>query len=115
MGQYKPPCDALADADEVVTDSLTDLMWQRTYVSNKTWQQALDYCSDLTYGGHSDWRLPNPHELQSIIDDGRYGPAIDTTVFPGTLSLHFWSSLSLVTTMNGAWYVYFGSGTVGGR
>ena len=113
-GTVQNPCDVTADADEVVTDSLTGLMWQRTWATAKTWQQALDYCDTLTYGGHEDWRLPNPFELQSIVDDGRYGPSIDTTVFPGTPSDGFWSSSSYAGNATNAWSVYFNDGYVDG-
>ena len=30
------------------------------------------------YAGHSDWRVPNVKELQSIINYGAYGPAVDS-------------------------------------
>jgi hypothetical protein len=41
----------------------------------------LDFAVD-PLGGHSDWRLPNIKELESLTDDMRYNPAIDTTYFP---------------------------------
>ncbi len=108
------PCESLTTAgeDEVVTDSLIGLMWQRTWATNKTWQQALDYCDTLTYGGHSDWRLPNAHELRSLVDYGRSGPSINTTVFPGTPSSTFWSSSTYVSGTGYAWSVGFNLGYV---
>jgi hypothetical protein len=35
------------------------------------WSQALAWVSQLDYAGHSDWRLPNAKELQSIVDYNR--------------------------------------------
>ena len=96
----------------MVTDSLIGLMWQRTWATNKTWQQALDYCDTLTYGGHSDWRLPNAHELRSLVDYGCINPSINTTAFPGTPSNSFWSSSTYVVLTNYAWYVTFDGGDV---
>lgn len=113
-GTLQNPCDGTADLDEVVTDSLTGLMWQRTWISDKTWQQALDYCDGLIYGGSSDWRLPNRFDLQSLVDYGRYSPSIDTTAFPGTTGVWFWSSNSRVGNITEAWYVHFGYGNADG-
>ena len=94
--------------DEVVTDSLTGLMWQRTYGSDRVWSTAVTYCENLDYGGYTDWRLPSPIELQSIVDDGTFNPAADTVAFRGTPSGYFWTSLAYPT--GGVRYVSFGSG-----
>jgi hypothetical protein len=99
--------------EEIVTDNNTGLQWQRTLPgSTYTWQNAINYCSNLTYGGHSDWRLPSVEELETLVDYGRYNPAIDTDAFPGTPSSRFWSSSSYVDDPNGAWHVDFGNGYV---
>lgn len=46
------------------------------------WPEALDFCEGLTYAGDDDWRLPDAHELQSLVDYTRSpglnsSPAID--------------------------------------
>jgi hypothetical protein len=33
--------------------------------------EALEYCEDLTLVGNGDWRLPDAHDLQSIVDYSR--------------------------------------------
>lgn len=106
-GTQQDPCDYSADEGEVVIDSLTGLIWQRTFTTSKTWQEALDYCENLVYASYSDWRLPNPFELQNIVDYGRYSPTIDTEVFPGTPSYGFWSSSSYASDSSSAWFVSF--------
>jgi formylglycine-generating enzyme required for sulfatase activity len=89
---------------EVVTDSLTGLVWQRTFSPIMTWQAAISYCETLDYGGQKDWRLPNPFELESILDNQKSDPPIDTTMFPGT-SFAFWSSPYYIIDTNKAWVV----------
>ena len=44
--------------EKVVFDSSTNLVWQKEYAENKTWEEALSYCENLEYAGKSDWRLP---------------------------------------------------------
>ena len=79
--------------DNTVTDTCTGLMWQKeTPCCTFSWQESLHYCEDLKLAGHSDWRLPNIRELQSIVDYGRYRPATDP-VF-GTEPSWYWSSTS---------------------
>lgn len=104
-----------AEPEEIVTDNNTGLQWQRTLSGAAyTWQQAVDYCSNLTYCGHSDWRLPTRKELFTLVNFGRVNPAIDTDAFPGVPSAYFWSSSShLGHTPGNAWGVYFGNGLVG--
>ena len=81
--------------------SITDL-------DKLTWQVALLYCEDLDFAGHSDWRLPNERELQSIVDYGRFDPAIDP-VF-GAVSSWYWSSSTVVSERRHAWRVHFRNG-----
>ncbi|MDD5306229.1 MAG: DUF1566 domain-containing protein [Deltaproteobacteria bacterium] len=112
--------------DEVVADSLTGLTWQRnlpaTYpgCSNAastngpcTWQQAGAYCAGLDLAGFTDWRLPGPHELSSIIDADRANPALDPTPFPGSpADGWFWTALATAADKAQTWHVYGGLGNV---
>jgi len=76
-----------AEAD-IITDAATGLQWMQkdsgfdNAGEGLDWAGALDYCESLTLGGMSDWRLPDAHELQSIVDytrspDTTNSPAID--------------------------------------
>jgi len=66
------------NGDGTVTDNATGLMWMKVDSGklktgkNKdgklNWQEALNWAEKLEYAGHSDWRLPNVKELQSIVD-----------------------------------------------
>ena len=97
------------NGDVIVTDTSTGLIWQKTYETEKSWQQALDYCKKLTYAGYSDWRLPNKNELASLVYHNM-NPASD---FPDMPSAVFWSSSTQSDYTDNAWYVDFFSGSVG--
>ncbi|HSW63111.1 MAG TPA: DUF1566 domain-containing protein [Dissulfurispiraceae bacterium] len=61
---------AAAEADCMI-DNLTGLMWSKNAdLPNgvMTWNDAIDYANNLPLCGHSDWRLPNVNELNSIIN-----------------------------------------------
>ncbi|MBP6429753.1 MAG: DUF1566 domain-containing protein [Bacteroidales bacterium] len=60
------------NGDGTITDNATGLMWMKD--DNGTgvlWENALSYAENSSFGGFSDWRLPNTKELQSIIDYSR--------------------------------------------
>jgi len=58
----------------------------------QTWEEALEYCESLDWGGHVDWRLPNIFELFSIVNPRKTSPLFETEVFLGTPSGQLWSS-----------------------
>ena len=100
------------NGDVIVTDTKTELVWQKTYVNGKTQQQALYYCENLTYAGYSDWRLPNKNELASLINYEKYSPASDFPDMPSNYNYYFWSSSTHVTDTSLAWSVGFSDGRV---
>ncbi len=60
------------NGDSTITDNATGLMWmQNDSQTAMNWEDALNYAENLTYAGHSDWRLPDAKELQSIVDYSR--------------------------------------------
>lgn len=56
------------NADGTVTDLLTGLMWQKGENERMDWYAALKNCREMRLAGHSDWRLPNLKELNSILN-----------------------------------------------
>ncbi|MEM7828109.1 MAG: DUF1566 domain-containing protein, partial [Candidatus Aenigmatarchaeota archaeon] len=111
-GSYtiRPPSFTV-NPDGTVFDNNTWLMWQQQDDGvTRTWDEAKSYCDGLTLGGYSDWRLPEKKELESIINYGKYNPAIDLSVFPGTHPDNYWSSTIATCEPKQAWYVHFGSG-----
>ncbi len=95
-----------------VTDHKTGLIWQKGEPGYMTWQSALNYCENLNLANNSDWRLPNIKELESLTDDTRYNPAIDTNFFPNAHASNYWSSATFAANPRNAWYVNFGYGYV---
>ena len=69
---------ASGPATNCVTDNLTGLVWAKNanIGGAMAWTTAIAYCEALDYGGQTDWRLPNAKELYSLIDLGRYNPAL---------------------------------------
>ncbi|MCI5116787.1 MAG: DUF1566 domain-containing protein [Candidatus Electrothrix sp. LOE1_4_5] len=88
---------------DTVTDSATGLTWQKQIADTNndgisdendkvTWQDALSFCENLTLGSSSDWRLPNVHELHSIVDLSKVNPS-SYDIFSDSSSYRYtWSS-----------------------
>ncbi|MBF0336488.1 MAG: DUF1566 domain-containing protein [Nitrospirae bacterium] len=103
-----------------VTDNLTGLMWTKDANlpgTGKTWQEALDYVASMNSGagtyGYTDWRLPNINELESLVDSGRYLPALPSGhPFINVQSDYYWSSTSYAGATSLAWLVVINGGDV---
>lgn len=95
-----------------VTDSGTNLMWLRAEGGFMPWDDALSYCGGLSLGGYSDWRLPNIKELESLTDDTRSDPAIDTHFLTDAHASAYWSSTTSADGPNDAWGVFVFDGIV---
>ena len=126
------------DRLEVVKDDIYRLMWQDQqfmdssatvfplsamgdkYNNPMTYDEAVEYCKNLTFAGFEDWRLPTINELLSITDDTRFKPAINKafknvayeTNDKGEKSYGwYWSSTRSTVGMSfGAWFVLFMDG-----
>ncbi|WP_108651058.1 Lcl C-terminal domain-containing protein [Dongshaea marina] len=96
-----------------VLDKATGLTWQqKDDGKTRNWQQALAYCEALKLADHSDWRLPNVKELQSIVDYQKNSPAIDERYLKvSDPKGWFWSSTTHGDNIRMADYVCFGACT----
>lgn len=128
------------NGDGTVTDNLTGLIWLKnancmnTYYPSfdddgivgdgrVTWRHGIDFVAGINSGayqycgaGHSDWRLPNIRDLQSLIHYGFFSaPSLPDTVGSGQWSegdpfynvqdREYWSSTTFMPTSYFAWYV----------
>ena len=116
--QYTGKCTAqsFTSSSNVVFDNNTGLTWEKSpSEENYTWEKAQNHCDDLNnsnYGGKSNWRLPNPLELLTIVDNDIEFPAINSNFTNITTdeSLFLWTSKEYGgdTTFARAFDAFFG-------
>lgn len=106
------------NGDGTVTDSLTGLMWTKdaTIVGSKlTWSAAVNYCRDLEFADHGDWRLPNVQELLSLVSFGGSMPPTGHPFLEVSGYGYYWSSTTVSYSSGSAWCAnnisWIGSGT----
>ncbi|MEI7485491.1 MAG: DUF1566 domain-containing protein, partial [Ignavibacteriota bacterium] len=93
-----------------VTDNNTGLMWQKSDGGEMIYENSVLYCENLILGGYSDWRLPNSHELFSILNHQMLNPAMDTVYFTKTLAEYWWSIDKLIDNPFNVWVTNAGGG-----
>ena len=109
-----------------VTDNNTGLMWEvkgaadgipdslnpndadNTYAWADA-QGAIDELNAMNYAGHSDWRLPTPDELGTILDLSKQAPehAIDKIFFTNCQPGNYWTSATYAGDLTMAWVFNF--------
>ncbi len=96
---------------DTVYDTKTLLTWQRVPdATARAWSGAQMYCSGLNLDNKLDWRLPSLKELQTIVDEQRKLPALDTSAFT-TGQYAIWTSSEVAgTSAAQAWIVNFSYG-----
>jgi hypothetical protein len=104
-------------SDGTVKDNLTNLKWVQALHSladnsgTMVWNSAIDFCNNLVYAGHSDWRVPSRKELMSLVDYGCYSPALPSEhLFSGVQNGDYCSGTSVAGDAVRAWSVnmYYG-------
>lgn len=128
--------DFVDNGNSTITDRATGLMWTKgDSGTGMNWEAALAWAQARNaekYLGHSDWRLPNAKELQSIVDytrsPDRTSSAAISALFTSTSITneagqtdypYYWSSTThegpdaasgATSTANGGWAVYIAFG-----
>ena len=123
----------LNNGDGTITDLTTKLMWKRCSEGQLglecnsgtdvftagdpvdfDWDESLQYIENLNssggYAGYSNWRLPNRKELESLVEESCFSPAININQFPNTPNSFYWSSSRYPSNTIFAWGVSFGDG-----
>jgi len=82
---------------DITVDRANGLMWQddaQVLVNSATWTAALESCEALQLGGHSDWRLPNFNESQTVMQEFDHFVTEDnpSDVFLNVPDVRYWSS-----------------------
>lgn len=102
------------DEDGIITDDLTGLMWRKDAgAGNRSWSSAVSYANNLTFGGYTDWRLPNVNELQSLVNaEERYPRTwLNNQGFDYVRSADYWCSTTSATDPYVyAWILHFDNG-----
>jgi len=80
-GTYFLP-EFVDNSDGTVTEKVSKLMWIQEVQSGKLdWEESIQYCEDLKFAGHSDWKLPGNKEATSVVDLLKFKPAVDNRFF----------------------------------
>lgn len=94
--------------DATLSDTTTDLMWQRCAwgqqwtgdackgePASMDWAAAIQLAENTNANGtlfYNDWRLPNIRDLASIVERQCEDPRTNLELFPNTPATFFWTS-----------------------
>ena len=94
-----------SSAGGIVVDAVTTLWWQQATAPTDcsgadagtcTYPEAQAYCTGLSLGGFTDWRIPTKIELESLFDcTVAAAPYLNQGAFPNTPLNEFWSASTL--------------------
>jgi hypothetical protein len=119
-GELPSEEDPCWDVDrQGILDGRTGLTWSNPADAARqpvTWQEALDGVKAMNKkaaGRHTDWRLPNIRELESLVDINSHSPAMPPNHPFARIADGYWSSTTSVYETSYAWVLYTLDGAVG--
>lgn len=97
----------------MIKDSRTNLMWEdspHVKEAKLTKPKAEKYCNTLRLGNFEDWRLPDIHELLTIIDYKRTEPALLKEFSYIEPESFYWTNTVVADESDAFWGVNFKRG-----
>ncbi|MBN1837354.1 MAG: cadherin-like beta sandwich domain-containing protein [Spirochaetales bacterium] len=108
-GRFQPK---VVEKVAVVDDVFTKLEWIGTTASPRSWTDALAY-AEGGFAGTKDWRIPNVHELESLMN---YGTANDSWLeasgFKDVFNAYYWTSTTCLPDTTYAYVMNLGRGAI---
>lgn len=109
---------------DYVIDKNTGLYWEiksydkaalnsgeNQYTFSQACNEYLKSLNDNSYGGFSDWRIPNMDELRTIVDYARKENVFDTKIFGNCQVGDYWSSNVFIPQPEMSWVIFSGFGS----
>jgi len=102
------------EADDVVLDTETGLVWERVPSTDLMyWDEACYYCWEKEVANRKGWRPPTIEELAALVDTDNSDPALPTG-HPFTVESYiYWSSTTSPAWPDVAYAVDFNYGDLG--
>ena len=124
------------NGDGTVTDENTKLVWEKQSRDRGIHESGNGFpwgaavaehvqpLNDMAFAGHTDWRMPNLREQQSIVDYQQFEPAAPAAFDDGcqqgctvltcscSVTAGYWSSTSDVSAPGSGWYQLYRRGDV---
>ena len=99
-----------------VLDKETCLVWEQSPITTEhSWYAARGLCYRATLGGRKGWRLPTIEELESLVDNTQWYPALPSGhPFFGVINNWHWSSthdMPVYGVPSLVWVEHMGSGS----
>jgi len=105
--------------DGTIADTRSGLIWlKKANISEEllTWQEAIDFCKNLTAAGHNDWRLPTKDEIVSLTAglpvNSDWRPYLEKQGFMNVQDF-YWSSTQYAPDASNAWSAPMALGYIG--
>ncbi len=83
-----------AESGDAIADRATGLTWARLSLRKLSWPDAMTSCTQQTWNGFHDWRLPTRAELRSLVDYTEVNPSARLAHFDWLQGdLQYWTAV----------------------